>query len=260
MDFFDLLNKFRTDVFDEPEIAVRRVLQSGDEYEGELNFEAKSQILNLRISPLRERHGKNADEPIGLALYVQDLTATKEYEKLKSDMISLMSHELRTPLTSINGFAELLTADDSVPPAAREFVTIIANESQRQRIIERRRRAFHRLAMGPRAARQVDVQIHAQLLGHLVGEAVGGLGVVAVVHPDHRHVGLGARDHVQDHGLEGAEIGGDDGRLAQADGPVHQAFGVAAELAVDACEVDAHDEVSVGAATKCGAACTASPW
>ncbi|HYV10522.1 MAG TPA: ATP-binding protein [Pyrinomonadaceae bacterium] len=131
IDLFDLLNKFRTDVFDEPEIAVRRVLQSGDEYEGELNFEAKSQILNLRISLLRERHGKNADEPIGIALYVKDLTATKEYEKLKSDMISLMSHELRTPLTSINGFAELLTADEHIPAQAREFVSIIANESQR---------------------------------------------------------------------------------------------------------------------------------
>ncbi|HYV12538.1 MAG TPA: ATP-binding protein [Pyrinomonadaceae bacterium] len=127
MDLFDLLNKFRTDVFDEPEIAVRRVLQSGDEYEGELNFEAKSQILNLRMSLLREHAG----EPIGIALYVKDLTATKEYEKLKSDMISLMSHELRTPLTSINGFAELLTVDENIPAQAREFVSIIANESQR---------------------------------------------------------------------------------------------------------------------------------
>jgi signal transduction histidine kinase len=131
MDLFDLLHSFRTDVFDEPEIAVRRVLQTGVEYEGELNFEAKSQILNLRISLLRENHGKNADGPIGIALYVKDLTATKEYEKLKSDMISLMSHELRTPLTSINGFAELLTADENIPPQAREFVSIIANESQR---------------------------------------------------------------------------------------------------------------------------------
>jgi signal transduction histidine kinase len=131
IDLFDLLNKFRTDVFDEPEIAVRRVLQSGVEYEGELNFEAKSQILNLRISLLRDHHGKKVDEPIGIALYVKDLTATKEYEKLKSDMISLMSHELRTPLTSINGFAELLTADENIPAQAREFVSIIANESQR---------------------------------------------------------------------------------------------------------------------------------
>ena len=128
MDVFDLLHKFRTDIFDEPEIAVRRVLQTGVDYEGELNFEAKSQILNLRISLLRE---PQTSKTIGIAIHIKDLTATKEYEKLKSDMISLMSHELRTPLTSINGFAELLTADESIPAQAREFVSIIANESQR---------------------------------------------------------------------------------------------------------------------------------
>src|ERR1044071_1989806 len=126
MDLFDLLNRFRTDIFDEPEIAVRRVLQTGVEYEGELNFEPKNQILNLRISLL-----SNDETPTGIAIHVKDLTSTKEYEKLKSDMISLMSHELRTPLTSINGFAELLSADQTIPAQAREFVSIIANESQR---------------------------------------------------------------------------------------------------------------------------------
>ena len=126
LDLFALLNRFRTDVFDEPEIAVRRVLQTGVEYEGELNLDQKSQILNLRISLLRDK-----ETPIGIAVHLKDLTATKEYEKLKSDMISLMSHELRTPLTSINGFAELLTADETIPAQAREFVSIIANESQR---------------------------------------------------------------------------------------------------------------------------------
>ena len=130
LDLFGLLDNFRTDIFDEPQIAVRRVLQTGIEYEGELKFDQKNQILNLRLSLLRDPHTE-ANEPIGIGVYVRDLTRSKEYEKLKSDMISLMSHELRTPLTSINGFAELLTADDSIPTSAREFVTIIANESQR---------------------------------------------------------------------------------------------------------------------------------
>ena len=131
MDLFDLLHKFRTDIFDEPEIAVRRVLQTCVDYEGELNFEPKNQILNLRISLLRERLNQTDQPPIGIAIHVKDLTSIKEYEKLKSDMISLMSHELRTPLTSINGFAELLSADETIPAQAREFVSIIANESQR---------------------------------------------------------------------------------------------------------------------------------
>lgn len=127
---FGLLDRFRTEVFDEPAIAIRRVLQTGVDYEGELNFDLKNQILGLRISLLRENIG-DKNEPIGLAILVRELTRIKEYEKLKSDMISLMSHELRTPLTSINGFAELLTVDDTIPEQAKEFVTIIANESQR---------------------------------------------------------------------------------------------------------------------------------
>lgn len=130
LDLFGLLDNFRTDIFDEPQIAVRRMLQTGIQYEGELRFDHKNQILHLRLSLLRDPN-TGANEPIGIAVYLRDLTRVKEYEKLKSDMISLMSHELRTPLTSINGFAELLTVDDSIPPSAREFVTIIANESQR---------------------------------------------------------------------------------------------------------------------------------
>jgi signal transduction histidine kinase len=131
LDLIGLLNSFRTGIFDEPEIAVRRVLQTGIDYEGELDFDQKGQTLKLRISLLRDLQDGSTGEPIGIAVYVEDLSQTKEYEKLKSDMISLMSHELRTPLTSINGFAELLTVDESVPPQAREFVSIIANESQR---------------------------------------------------------------------------------------------------------------------------------
>src|SRR5204862_6476792 len=131
LDLIGLLNNFRTDIFDEPEIAVRRVLQTGIDYEGELGFEQKNQILNLRIALLRNQPDNDSDEPIGIALYVRDLSQTKELEKLKSDMISLMSHELRTPLTSINGFAELLAVDEKISEESREFVQIIANESQR---------------------------------------------------------------------------------------------------------------------------------
>jgi signal transduction histidine kinase len=139
--FFDLLDSFRTDVFDEPVIAVRRVLQTGEAYERELHFADRNETYGLRISLVKgdARRASNlemtrkgdAPQPLCLALVVNDLTLIKEYERLKSDMISLMSHELRTPLTSINGFAELLTQDEELPEQAKEFVTIIANESQR---------------------------------------------------------------------------------------------------------------------------------
>lgn len=133
LDLFGLLDRFRAGVFDEPSIAVRRVLQTGDAYQRELTFTERNQTLELRIALATERNAGNeaAAQPLCLIVTVRDVTRMKEYEKLKSDMISLMSHELRTPITSINGFAELLVMDENIPEDSREFLTIIRNESQR---------------------------------------------------------------------------------------------------------------------------------
>lgn len=136
-DLFGLLDRFKSGVFDEPAIAVRRVLQSGEPYQRELRFPDRNQTLELRIALATERNGHkpngngNGAKPLCFAIRVRDVTRMKEFEKLKSDMISLMSHELRTPLTSINGFAELLVGDDNIPAESREFLQIISNESQR---------------------------------------------------------------------------------------------------------------------------------
>ncbi|MFL6332878.1 MAG: ATP-binding protein [Pyrinomonadaceae bacterium] len=138
LDLFALLERFRTGVFDEPQIAVRRVLQTGQAYERELTFLDRGETLLLRIALVtsaaadeREGDGERTPLPLCLAVTVRDVTRMKELDRLKSDMLSLMSHELRTPVTSINGFAELLMADDKVPEDAREFLSIIHAESQR---------------------------------------------------------------------------------------------------------------------------------
>ncbi|MDT5060003.1 MAG: hypothetical protein QOH63_462 [Acidobacteriota bacterium] len=135
LDLFGLLDRFRGGVFDEPSIAVRRVLQTGDAYEREMHFpERNNQTLELRIALVTDRTNENSAgnaRPLCLAVTVRDVTRIKEYDKLKSDMISLMSHELRTPITSINGFAELLMNDEAIPPESREFLSIINSESQR---------------------------------------------------------------------------------------------------------------------------------
>ena len=173
LDLIGLLNNFRTGIFDEPEIAVRRVLQTGIDYAGELASDTKDQILSLRISLLRDQQDNG--EPIGIAVYVSDLSQTKDYEKLKSDMISLMSHELRTPLTSINGFAELLTNDDTVPPQAREFVSIIANESQR---MSRMINTFLSVTQLQRSDKQEVLKIPLRL-DEVVRETIASLQPVA---------------------------------------------------------------------------------
>jgi two-component system phosphate regulon sensor histidine kinase PhoR len=116
------------------------VLQSGQPYQTELTFAERNQTFELRISLASEAIGINgngniyrgsSNKPLCFAIRVRDVTRMKEFERMKSDMISLMSHELRTPLTSINGFSELLALDEKIPDESREFLQIISNESQR---------------------------------------------------------------------------------------------------------------------------------
>lgn len=144
-DLFQLLDRFRSHGFDEPVIAVRRVMQTGTEYTRELYFTERDQTLSFRIQLITDTAAAHQHHPLPsttvspnasraplcLIVTVRDVSQMKEHERLRSDMVSLMSHELRTPITSINGFAELLAGDENLPADAREFLTIISNESQR---------------------------------------------------------------------------------------------------------------------------------
>ena len=138
LDLFGLLEKFKTDAFSEPHLAIRRVLQTGENYQNELYFQDMNRTLDLQISLVKvpsddaSIHETNiAMKPACFLITLRDISAVKENEKLRSDMASLMSHELRTPITSIKGFAELILMDDKLSEENREFLTIIANESQR---------------------------------------------------------------------------------------------------------------------------------
>ena len=181
MTFFDLLDRFKTDIFDEPARAVRRVLQTGEAYECELHIGDRNLTYGLRLTlVLANSHQANEEiqrpaQPLCLALVIKDLTLLKEYDELKSDMISLMSHELRTPLTSINGFAELLTADDKLPAQAKEFVTIIANESQR---LSRMINTFLTVTQLQRKDRQEVFKIPLRL-DEVVRETIASMQTVA---------------------------------------------------------------------------------
>lgn len=138
LDLFGLLENFKTDVFSEPHLAIRRVLQTGENYRHELYFEDKNRTLDLQISLVKvpsddvSIHETNvAMKPACFLITLRDISAIKENERLRSDMASLMSHELRTPVTSIKGFAELILMDENLSEENREFMTIIASESQR---------------------------------------------------------------------------------------------------------------------------------
>lgn len=138
VNLFNLLDQFKTLVFNDPSLAIRRVLQTGKTYSGELDFEDRDSILKLQIIPVKfpaaaELSGleESAEKPACLLITLQNIDDKKENERLRSDMANLMSHELRTPITSINGFAEMLLMDGEIPEDAREYLSIIASESQR---------------------------------------------------------------------------------------------------------------------------------
>lgn len=135
---FSLLERFKTEVFNDPGIALRRVLQTGDSFSAELEFPEENKTLDMQISLVKvpdddgSIHDTNVPmKPACFLLTFRDVSALKENERLRSDMVKLMSHELRTPVTSIQGFAELLLLDDDLPEDAREYLEIINAESQR---------------------------------------------------------------------------------------------------------------------------------
>ena len=50
-------------------------------------------------------------------------------ERMKIELVTNVSHDLKTPLTSIISYIDLLS-DEELPPAARDYVTIIEEKSQ----------------------------------------------------------------------------------------------------------------------------------
>lgn len=137
IDLLTLLDRFKTDAFSEPKLALKKVLQTGESYENELFFKDSGKTLKIQITlveiPSNDSiHETNAStKPACFLIVINDITAIKENEKLRSDMVNLMSHEIRTPLTSIQGFAELLMTDDTISAENREFISTIFKESRR---------------------------------------------------------------------------------------------------------------------------------
>ncbi len=136
-DLFNLLERFKTDVFNEPSLAIRRVMQTGDSFECELNFPDQEKTLGMQINlvkiPVENIHSTAVQQvPACFLISFRNISAVKENEKLRSDMTHLMSHELRTPITSIQGFAELLLLDEeTLSEDSREYLRTIAAEAQR---------------------------------------------------------------------------------------------------------------------------------
>jgi signal transduction histidine kinase len=83
--------------------------------------------LRVFAGPVRNKSGAL----IGRIIVLRDITAEREAERLKSELVATVAHELRTPLASVRGFAELLVMRDYDPDTQRRHLQTINSEAER---------------------------------------------------------------------------------------------------------------------------------
>ncbi len=88
----------------------------------------EERLLDLNIVPIRS----GVDSFSGVLLVLQDVSAIRRLERMRSEFVANVSHELKTPITAVKGFAEtLLGGAVSDEDTARSFLQIIYDESDR---------------------------------------------------------------------------------------------------------------------------------
>jgi signal transduction histidine kinase len=130
-------------------------------------------------------HGAGG-ERLGRTTVVREITAEREAERLKNDLMATVSHELRTPLASIVGFTELLLLRDPGADVRRAHLETIHAEARRladliddfldlQRIGERGRLPLERrrVDLGPLVAGQARL-FAAQSAAHTLDVRLPG--------------------------------------------------------------------------------------
>ena len=70
-------------------------------------------------------------ERLGRTTVIREVTAEREAENLKNELMATVSHELRTPLASIVGFTELMLVREPEPEERRSHLQIVHREAQR---------------------------------------------------------------------------------------------------------------------------------
>ncbi len=83
--------------------------------------------------------GRKKDRVSGVVAVLHDVTREKEIARTKSEFVSAVSHELKAPLASIRAYVEmLLDGETQDEHEAREFLNVIATETDRlNRLIEK---------------------------------------------------------------------------------------------------------------------------
>ena len=68
---------------------------------------------------------------VGSVLVLKDISAEKELERAKDELIGMVSHELRTPLASLVGFTELMLERDLSVAQRKQYLETMLKEGRR---------------------------------------------------------------------------------------------------------------------------------
>lgn len=115
----------------------------------------------LSVSLVRDEAGT----PLYFVSQVQDVTRTREAERLREEFVSTVSHELRTPLTSIAGYVDLLLegAGGELSSATEHFLTIVQQNSRRLAALVNDLLDMSRIEAGKIDLRQEEIDLVAVL-------------------------------------------------------------------------------------------------
>ncbi|WP_438431921.1 two-component system histidine kinase PnpS [Gorillibacterium sp. sgz500922] len=108
---------------------VQTCLETGDTLRDEMVFYfPEERIVEVSTTPVLDGQGNMA----AVLIVLNDITAVRRLEKMRSEFVANVSHELKTPIAAVKGFAEtLLNGAMADPDTATAFVKIIYDESDR---------------------------------------------------------------------------------------------------------------------------------
>ncbi|MFD0712385.1 two-component system histidine kinase PnpS [Paenibacillus sp. GCM10027626] len=112
---------------------LSQIIQDGLERKEHLREEItfyfpEERLLDLNLVPIFEDDQQFG----GVLLVLQDVSAIRRLERMRSEFVANVSHELKTPIAAVKGFAEtLLGGAVKDEETTRSFLQIIFDESER---------------------------------------------------------------------------------------------------------------------------------
>lgn len=128
----ELVDRHFTEAKQQYELAkiIQEALDTRRHLREEITFYfPEERLLELNLVPISE---SGSSELGGVLLVLQDVSAIRRLERMRSEFVANVSHELKTPIAAVKGFAEtLLGGAVKDEETARSFLQIIFDESDR---------------------------------------------------------------------------------------------------------------------------------